>query len=166
MKKQLIIALLAIFAFVLSAAEPVNLIQKRPWRLMRSAKSTVIDNIGKEFHCIGNGKTGEGVFLVYYFKPAVSGKIVISAESKISEVPAGKTLSASGYAIYVDVAYADGSRKFGVISPFKYANHDWEKAELVFNPEKPVARLNVHLLFRNAYGKVSFRKPVLNVIKK
>ena len=167
MKKQMIIALLAVAGFILGAAEPVNLFQKRPWRVMRSAKNTVIDNIGKEYHCIGNGKTGEGVFIVYDFKSgAVSDKIVISAESKVAEIPAGRTLSPSGYAIYVDVTYADGSRKFGVVSPFKYANHDWEKAELTFEPPKPVKRLNVHLLFRNAPGKASFRNPVMNIIKK
>ena len=168
MKKQIIIALLAVSAFILGAAEPVNLLQKRPWRVMRSAKNTVIDNIGKEFHCESKGKGDEGVFIVYDFKPfaAVGDKIVISAESKISDIPSGRTLSPSGYAIYVDVTFEDNSRKFGLISPFKYANHDWEKSELVYEAVKPVKRFNIHLLFRNGVGKVSFRNPVMNVIKK
>ena len=169
MKKQIIIALLAVSAFILGAAEqPVNLLEKRPWRVMRSAKNTVIDNIGKEFHCDGKGKGDEGVFIVYDFKPVVAAgdKIVISAESKIAEVPAGRTLSPSGYAIYVDVTFADNTRKFGLVSPFKYTNHDWEKAELVYEAVKPVKRFNIHLLFRNGVGKASFRTPVMNVIKK
>ncbi|MBE6362750.1 MAG: hypothetical protein E7054_03755 [Lentisphaerae bacterium] len=168
MKKQVVVALLAVSAFILGAAEPVNLFLKRPWRVMRSAKSTVIDNIGKEYHCIGSGKTDEGVFIVYDFKPVVAAgdKIVISAESKLAEVPAGRTLSPSGYAIYVDVTFADNTRKFGLIAPFKYSNHDWAKTELVYEAVKPVKRFNVHLLFRNAVGKASFRNPVMNIIKK
>ena len=94
----MIIALLAVAGFILGAAEPVNLFQKRPWRVMRSAKNTVIDNIGKEYHCIGNGKTGEGVFIVYDFKSAVSDKIVITAESKVAEIPAGRTIVGFGAA--------------------------------------------------------------------
>ncbi len=63
---------------------------------------------------------------------------------------------AGDYNIYVDVAYEDGTNLWGQRADFSPGTHDWERAEVVFTPEKPVARLLVHTLFRRSLGTVWF----------
>ncbi len=63
---------------------------------------------------------------------------------------------AGDYNIYVDVAYEDGTNLWGQRAKFSPGTHDWERAEVVFTPEKPVARLLVHTLFRRSLGTAWF----------
>ena len=150
-------------AATLFAAEQ-NMLNKTRWRPVTNAKNSIVDIVGKEFHCINNGNGAEGVFYVEYCKPPRQGKMIFSAESKVTGIPAGAKLAPQGqYSIFIDIAYQDGTRKFGIIKPFTYANHDWEKVSGEFDLPKPVARINYHLLFRKAQGQASFRNPVLMI---
>ncbi|HRT58513.1 MAG TPA: hypothetical protein P5038_17945 [Candidatus Paceibacterota bacterium] len=62
----------------------------------------------------------------------------------------------SGYSLYVDLIYADGSPLWGRTVNFRCGTHDWEQRQFVLLPEKPVQRLTLHCLFRGHTGKVWF----------
>jgi len=67
----------------------------------------------------------------------------------------------ANYAFYLDIAYADGTSKYGVVALFNTGTHDWEKAESRFTPEKPIKAVRAYLLFRHKTGTVSFRNAFL-----
>lgn len=62
----------------------------------------------------------------------------------------------TGYSIYVDLLYADGTPLWGQTASFRCGTHDWEERELVILPQQPVRRLTVYCLFRGHTGKVWF----------
>jgi hypothetical protein len=64
--------------------------------------------------------------------------------------------SDSGYAIYVDLQYEDGTPLWGQTADFRCGTHDWEMRELTIMPEKPVRRLSVYFLLRGHAGQVWF----------
>ncbi|MFA6293348.1 MAG: hypothetical protein WC637_16300, partial [Victivallales bacterium] len=84
--------------------------------------------------------------------------ISFSSESKAENVTGEADVY---YSIYINITYADGTKKDGVSCVFKTGTHDWEKSEGSFNPEKPIKSLQYHLLFRNRAGKAWFRNAML-----
>jgi hypothetical protein len=62
----------------------------------------------------------------------------------------------SGYSLYVDILYADGTPLWGQTASFSCGTHDWERREFVLLPDKPVKSLTLHGLFRGHTGKVWF----------
>jgi hypothetical protein len=63
----------------------------------------------------------------------------------------------SNYCVYVDLVYDDGTSKWGSNAPFEVGTHDWQQAEVVITPEKPVRSATVYALFRNDHtGRVWF----------
>jgi hypothetical protein len=79
--------------------------------------------------------------------------VVVRGWSKAQDVSGSAD---SGYSIYVDLTYADGTPLWGQTSDFRCGTHDWERRELVIQPEKPVRSLTVYCLFRGHTGKVWF----------
>ena len=69
------------------------------------------------------------------------------------------------YAIYLDIACADGSHLWGQSAFFATGTHDWQQRRVVVMPEKPIETVTYYLLFRNRSGKVWFRDPQLSVVK-
>lgn len=62
----------------------------------------------------------------------------------------------SGYSIYVDIVYADGTPLWGQTGNFRCGTHDWEQREFVILPEKPVRTLSLYCLVRGHSGRVWF----------
>jgi hypothetical protein len=62
----------------------------------------------------------------------------------------------SGYALYVDITYADGTPLWGQTVDFNCGTHDWEQRQFVLLPDKPVKSFTLHCLFRGHTGKVWF----------
>ena len=93
-----------------------------------------------------------------YDKPSKT-PIVYSAESWAEKARAGD------YCLWLDVYYSDGSATWGngdARAPCRSGTHGWEKTTGVFRPDKPVAKIEFHALFRNApRGQVKFRNMVL-----
>lgn len=162
MKKFTLLSALILTA-TLCGAE--NLLTRTLWYPLGGSKQSIVDYVGKEIRCRNDGTSSrEGVRYVYKPKTPVSGKLIFSAESKLSGVPAGATLKKHGhYSIYLDLSYADGTKKFGICAPFTYANHDWEKVSGEFVAAKPVVQVNYYLLFRNVAGDARFRNATLSV---
>lgn len=135
-----------------------NLLGKR-WTIWAKSKGTFIDKRTGEIYCKNvSNKERSGVYQILTLNQKTPISIRISAESRATNIPENyKISSPARYSIYVDCVYMDGSRKFGLVAPFKYSNHDWEKAELLFTPDKPIRSLNIHLLLNETPGEVIFR---------
>lgn len=75
--------------------------------------------------------------------------LLFSAWSKAQNVT-GKP--SSNYSVYVDLIYNDGTPQWGLTAEFDTGTHDWMKAERLFQPQRPVARATIHLLFRRTHS--------------
>ena len=62
----------------------------------------------------------------------------------------------SGYALYADLVYDDGTTLWGQTAPFRCGTHDWESREFVIMPEKPVKSLTLYCLLRGHTGRAWF----------
>jgi len=71
----------------------------------------------------------------------------------------------TGYALYLDLLYADGTPLWGQTANFTIGTHDWQRRQVLVLPDKPVKRLSFHLLFRGHGGRVFFRDARLQVIR-
>ncbi len=60
------------------------------------------------------------------------------------------------YSIYVDLRYTDGTSLYMRIAPFARGTHDWQYAETIVQPEKPVASAGYYVFIRNLGGTVWF----------
>ncbi len=77
----------------------------------------------------------------------------VSGWSRAEGVTGGRD---SGYSLYVDLIYADGSPLWGQTANFSTGTHDWELREVTIVPERPIRSLTVHCLFRGKAGQVWF----------
>jgi len=73
--------------------------------------------------------------------------------SKAQDVSGGRN---SGYSVYVDIVFQDGTSLWGQTGKFNTGTHDWEMQEVVILPNKPVKSVNVYGLFRGHTGQVWF----------
>jgi hypothetical protein len=88
--------------------------------------------------------------------------IVAVAWSKADAVRGSRD---SDYSLYLDLVYSDGSTLWGQVAPFNVGTHDWEKAQVIVFPEKPIKSVSFHMLLRRHPGKAWFRDPELRVVK-
>ncbi|UCE47726.1 MAG: hypothetical protein JSW47_19275, partial [Phycisphaerales bacterium] len=88
--------------------------------------------------------------------------IVAVAWSKADAVRGGRD---SDYSLYLDLVYSDGSPLWGQVAPFNVGTHDWEKAQVIVFPDKPIKSVSFHMLLRRHPGKAWFRNPELRVLK-
>lgn len=79
--------------------------------------------------------------------------VIASAWSRAEGVSGGAD---SGYSLYLDIIYTDGTPLWGQHAPFSTGTHDWERREVVVVPEKPIEHLTVYGLFRGHTGTVWF----------
>ena len=68
------------------------------------------------------------------------------------------------YSLYLDLLYTDGTPLWGQVDSFNVGTHDWEKAQVIVFPEKPVARVSFHMLLRGHAGKAWFRDPQMKTV--
>ncbi len=87
--------------------------------------------------------------------------IVATAWSKAEGVGGGRD---NDYSLYLDLLYTDGTPLWGQVDSFNVGTHDWEKAQVIVFPEKPVARVSFYMLLRSHAGKAWFRDPQLKTI--
>ncbi|NOZ22699.1 MAG: hypothetical protein GXP25_16600 [Planctomycetes bacterium] len=79
--------------------------------------------------------------------------LLLCGWSKAENVSGGKN---HDYSVYVDIRYADGTPLYGQTIDFAPGTHDWEYAEVLIEPTKPIQSLRLHTLFRRHSGKVWF----------
>jgi len=91
-----------------------------------------------------------------------SAQPIIATASSRAENVSGH--SDSGYAVYLDLVFTDGSHLWGQHAAFESGTHSWQRREVVILPKKPVRRLAMYLLLRGHSGKVWFRRPYLQTV--
>jgi len=79
--------------------------------------------------------------------------ILVRAVSRGEEVTGGKD---SGYSLYVDIYYTDGTPLYGRTYNFETGTSDWQLGELYIEPAKPIRNVNIYLLLRGKAGTVWF----------
>jgi hypothetical protein len=79
--------------------------------------------------------------------------ILVRAASRAENVSGGQ---GRGYSLYVDIYYMDGTPLYGQTVDFKPGTHDWEVAERIIDPKKPIRNVNVYLLLRGKTGTAWF----------
>jgi hypothetical protein len=99
----------------------------------------------------GEGEFGAGQTVVLNQRAAAP--FHVSGWSKARAVSGSPD---SGYSLYVDLTYTDGTPLWGQTVEFRCGTHDWEQREFVIQPEKPVRSLTVYCLFRGHTGRVWF----------
>ena len=62
----------------------------------------------------------------------------------------------SGYSIYVDIEYQDGTPLYGQTANFPCGTHGWIQRQIMIYPSKPVRSLTVYALFRGHSGTAWF----------
>ncbi|HKI81044.1 MAG TPA: hypothetical protein VKA04_05315, partial [Pseudodesulfovibrio sp.] len=77
----------------------------------------------------------------------------VSGWSRAEGVDGGRD---SGYSLYVDLLYTDGTPLWGQTANFSTGTHDWERRAVLILPEKPVKSLTLHCLFRGHAGRAWF----------
>lgn len=87
--------------------------------------------------------------------------IVATAWSKAEGVDGAAD---SDYSLYLDLKYTDGTPLWGQVDSWAVGTHDWEKAQVLVFPEKPVASVSFYMLLRGHAGKAWFREPQLRKI--
>ena len=88
--------------------------------------------------------------------------LVVRGWSKAEGVEGGPD---SGYSVYVDILYADGTPLWGQTANFRCGTHDWQERLITITPEKPVKSLSLYCLLRGHKGKVWFDDISLTEIK-
>jgi hypothetical protein len=68
------------------------------------------------------------------------------------------------YALYLDIAYRDGTNLYGQVAPFACGTHDWQQSTVTVRPEKPIKSLTYNVLFRYKAGTAWFDDVSLKVL--
>lgn len=109
-------------------------------------------------------KDSRGAQWGYVAKGDGTAPFIFSAESLVER--RGTDAASSDYSVYVDLAFRDGTRTYGLNAPFEPdPSLGWQKKSVMVRPDKPLKSASCYLLFRSQSGKVRFRKPSLSVGK-
>ncbi len=79
--------------------------------------------------------------------------LIVSGWSRAENVTGGRD---SGYSLYADLVYQDGTPLWGQTANFGTGTHDWERRQVIIFPEKPVKSLTLNCLVRGHAGRVWF----------
>jgi hypothetical protein len=71
----------------------------------------------------------------------------------------------SGYSLYVDIEYQDGTPLWGQTANFRTGSHDWQERELLILPQKPVKSLTLHCILRGHSGNAWFDDVSLSEVR-
>ncbi len=70
----------------------------------------------------------------------------------------------SGYSLYVDIVYEDGTPLWGQTANFRTGTHGWQERELLILPQKPIKTLTLYCIFRGHSGKAWFDDVALSEV--
>lgn len=79
--------------------------------------------------------------------------IRVECWSKAQDVSGGED---SGYSLYLDLEYADGTPLWGQTAAFDPGTHDWQRRVVTVMPSKPVRSVSIYGILRRHTGTVWF----------
>ncbi len=97
--------------------------------------------------------TQSGVSQTLALNRAEAIPIVVRGWSKAENISGAPD---SGYSVYVDIVYSDGTPLWGQTANFRCGTHDWQQREFVIVPERPVRSVTVYCLLRGHTGQAWF----------
>ena len=71
----------------------------------------------------------------------------------------------SGYSLYVDLVYADGTPLWGQTANFPTGTHNWVRREALIIPQKPVKALTLNCILRGHSGLALFDDVTVEELK-
>ena len=71
----------------------------------------------------------------------------------------------SGYSLYVDIMYVDGTPLWGQTANFPTGTHDWVQRETLIIPQKPVKSLTLNCILRGHSGSALFDDVTVEELK-
>lgn len=127
-----------------------------PWFLRD--KSTVLTNPdGTRSLRIEADEFGTcGAMQVVHFDPPIRAPFRFGGRAKLDEKAICSGKGSPDFDVYLDVFYEDGTTLWGVKAIFDPETLGWQTAEAMLWPEKPMDRLEFHILFRQHTGSVTF----------
>ena len=167
---------LALFAILGMAFSSCARAQNTPSNVLRNADFSQVENGvpvgwtkfegGFDF-AVGQGRNGgnalvmqrdendkaRGASQVIVLEQTAPSRVTLSGWSRAENISGQAD---NDYALFADVLYADGSNDWGINAPFQTGTHDWQRAELVFTPKKPIKSLTFYAMLRNHTGKAWF----------
>ncbi|KAK3281867.1 hypothetical protein CYMTET_10367 [Cymbomonas tetramitiformis] len=87
--------------------------------------------------------------------------VVVSGWSKAEKVSGSMD---SGYAIYIDIAFQDGTKLWGYTISFEVGTHGWQFKAGVIDPEVAIQSLQLYTMFRWHSGTVWFDDLAVNML--
>jgi hypothetical protein len=145
---------------VIDTAAGDNLLGPSAWRPWEEG----FQREGDQFVC-DNGDEAEaqrGASQTVVLNQTIPEPIIAEAWSKAEGVSGSPD---SGYSLYLDLVYTDGTPLWGQVAPFAVGSHDWQRRQVVVVPEKPVRQVTFHMLLRGHGGNAWFRDPTLHVVR-
>lgn len=97
-----------------------------------------------------------GAMQVVRFDPPIRAPFRFGGRAKLDEKAVRGGKGATDFDVYLDVFYEDETPLWGVKALFDPETLGWQTAEAMLWPEKPIKRLEFHILFRDYTGKVTF----------
>jgi len=79
--------------------------------------------------------------------------VVVSAWSRAQDVSG---TPASGYSLWIDIEFMDGSNLWGQNAPFECGSHEWQQRTMPIVPSKPIRTILIYGLFRGKTGTAWF----------
>jgi hypothetical protein len=156
MKKMSLAAVVAAMGCVIAAAEvPMK------FRPINQKNTTIADGV---ISVANTDATGGGVNCQVNLNQAAPAKIILSGESKCDE-SLTKSKNAHDYSLYVDITFMDGTKKYGVQTPFSTETNEWQKKTVEFMPAKAIQQLRIYILYRFQTGKAQFKNLKLEEVK-
>jgi len=116
-----------------------NLLDPDAWRPWQTGFEVEDSNF--IFDNASDAQVQRGVSQTVQLKQTKPEPIVAVAWSRADAVGGGRD---SNYSLYLDLVYSDDSPLWGQVAPFNVGTHDWEKAQVVVFPEKPVKSVSFH----------------------
>ncbi len=91
-----------------------------------------------------------GIMQEVVFDPPIRHPFKVSGWSK------AENAGGADYCLYMDCWYDDGTNLWGQRMNFAPGTHDWQKIEYVFDPARPVTKIQYFILFRRCTGRAWF----------
>lgn len=156
MKSSIVAALLLALGLTVTAAEiPMK------FGLINKTNTTMENGVVTVNNT--DGKYG-GVNCTVNINQTAPAKIILSGESICLE-SLTKSRSSHDYALYIDLTYMDGTKKYGFKTAFSTTAKEWQKKTVELNETKPIKQLRIYVHFRMQTGKVQFRNLKLEEVK-
>ena len=88
--------------------------------------------------------------------------IIVRGSSKAANVTGGQD---SGYSLYSDLVYTDGTHLWGQTAQFHCGTHDWEERQITIVPSKPVRTITLNCILRGHSGVAWFDDVTVHELK-